>query len=65
MYKFGGKELQNEFGVEMYDFGAKNYTIANAIFIHNKFKPNIRFQRNKFFSFFFTIYSDCLSSDCL
>ena len=25
MYKYNGKELQNEFGVEMYDFGARNY----------------------------------------
>ncbi|PKP25929.1 MAG: hypothetical protein CVU03_06260 [Bacteroidetes bacterium HGW-Bacteroidetes-2] len=28
LYKFGGKELQNEFGVEMYDFGARNYDPA-------------------------------------
>ncbi|PIV50884.1 MAG: hypothetical protein COS19_03100, partial [Flavobacteriaceae bacterium CG02_land_8_20_14_3_00_34_13] len=28
MYKFGGKELQTEFGVEMYDFGARNYDPA-------------------------------------
>ncbi len=28
VYKFGGKELQNEFGVEMYDFGARNYDPA-------------------------------------
>jgi len=27
-YKFGGKELQSEFGVEMYDFGARNYDPA-------------------------------------
>jgi|GEM_PF-5315548 len=24
LYKYGGKELQSEFGVEMYDFGARN-----------------------------------------
>lgn len=24
-YKFGGKELQSEFGIEMYDFGFRNY----------------------------------------
>ena len=28
MYKYNGKELQNEFGVEMYDFGARNYDPA-------------------------------------
>lgn len=28
LYKFGGKELQTEFGVEMYDFGARNYDPA-------------------------------------
>ena len=28
LYKFGGKELQSEFGVEMYDFGARNYDPA-------------------------------------
>jgi RHS repeat-associated protein len=28
MYKYNGKELQNEFGVEMYDFGARNYDSA-------------------------------------
>jgi len=27
-YKFGGMELQSEFGVEMYDFGARNYDPA-------------------------------------
>jgi len=27
-YKYNGKELQNEFGVEMYDFGARNYDPA-------------------------------------
>jgi len=27
-YKFNGKELQSEFGVEMYDFGARNYDPA-------------------------------------
>ena len=27
-YKFGGKELQSEFGIEMYDFGARNYDPA-------------------------------------
>ena len=27
-YKFGGKELQTEFGVEMYDFGMRNYDPA-------------------------------------
>lgn len=27
-YKFGGKELQTEFGIEMYDFGARNYDPA-------------------------------------
>jgi len=27
-YKFGGMELQKEFGVEMYDFGARNYDPA-------------------------------------
>ncbi|PIX09006.1 MAG: hypothetical protein COZ75_09065, partial [Flavobacteriaceae bacterium CG_4_8_14_3_um_filter_34_10] len=28
MYKYNGKELQSEFGVEMYDFGARNYDPA-------------------------------------
>ena len=28
LYKYNGKELQNEFGVEMYDFGARNYDPA-------------------------------------
>ena len=28
MYKYNGKELQTEFGVEMYDFGARNYDPA-------------------------------------
>ena len=28
MYKFGGKELQSEFGVNVYDFGARNYDPA-------------------------------------
>lgn len=28
MYKFGGMELQKEFDVEMYDFGARNYDPA-------------------------------------
>jgi len=28
MYKFNGMELQKEFGVEMYDFGARNYDPA-------------------------------------
>ncbi|PIQ17277.1 MAG: hypothetical protein COW66_13010 [Flavobacteriaceae bacterium CG18_big_fil_WC_8_21_14_2_50_34_36] len=28
MYKYNGKELQNEFGIEMYDFGARNYDPA-------------------------------------
>jgi len=28
LYKFGGKELQSEFGVEMYDFGMRNYDPA-------------------------------------
>ena len=27
-YKFGGKELQTEFGITMYDFGARNYDPA-------------------------------------
>jgi len=27
-YKFGGMELQKEFGIEMYDFGARNYDPA-------------------------------------
>lgn len=27
-YKFGGKELQSEFNLEMYDFGARNYDPA-------------------------------------
>lgn len=27
-YQFGGKELQTEFGVEMYGFGARNYDPA-------------------------------------
>jgi len=27
-YKYNGKELQNEFGVEMYDFGSRNYDPA-------------------------------------
>jgi RHS repeat-associated protein len=27
-YKFGGKELQEEFGIGMYDFGARNYDPA-------------------------------------
>ena len=27
-YKYGGKELQSEFGIEMYDFGARNYDSA-------------------------------------
>jgi len=27
-YKYGGKELQSEFGIEMYDFGARNYDPA-------------------------------------
>jgi len=27
-YKYNGKELQSEFGVEMYDFGARNYDPA-------------------------------------
>src|SRR5690606_1834291 len=28
MYKFGGMELQSEFNLEMYDFGARNYDPA-------------------------------------
>ncbi len=28
LYKYNGKELQTEFGVEMYDFGARNYDPA-------------------------------------
>lgn len=28
LYKYNGKELQSEFGVEMYDFGARNYDPA-------------------------------------
>ena len=28
LFKYNGKELQNEFGMEMYDFGARNYDPA-------------------------------------
>jgi len=27
LYKYNGKEPQNEFGVEMYDFGDRNFKV--------------------------------------
>ena len=32
LFKYNGKELQNEFGVEMYDFGARNYSLSRTCF---------------------------------
>jgi len=31
-YKYNGKELQSEYGVEMYDFGARNYSLSRTCF---------------------------------